>query len=151
MTLPIVIRRCYEGRVKTLPYGYSIKVPVSVCGARKRCLVPVPDSRESSDSGVRLRYPKTMFGAGDRTRFTFSPEGRKLRCHSRPAGNEQMSTGPLHLMGSSPPSYIKEKREAEASLFSLVPVTGLEPVRCRQRWILSPLRLPFHHTGMAPI
>ena len=32
------------------------------------------------------------------------------------------------------------------SLF-LVPVTGLEPVRCRQRWILSPLRLPFHHTG----
>ena len=29
----------------------------------------------------------------------------------------------------------------------LVPVTGLEPVRCRQRRILSPLRLPFHHTG----
>ena len=28
-----------------------------------------------------------------------------------------------------------------------MPVTGLEPVRCRQRWILSPLRLPFHHTG----
>ncbi len=26
--------------------------------------------------------------------------------------------------------------------FCLVPVTGLEPVRCRQRWILSPLRLP---------
>ena len=24
----------------------------------------------------------------------------------------------------------------------MVPVTGLEPVRCRQRWILSPLRLP---------
>ena len=31
--------------------------------------------------------------------------------------------------------------------WTLVPVTGLEPVRCRQRWILSPLRLPFHHTG----
>ena len=29
----------------------------------------------------------------------------------------------------------------------LVPVTGLEPVRHRWRWILSPLRLPFHHTG----
>ena len=26
--------------------------------------------------------------------------------------------------------------------FLMVPVTGLEPVRCRQRWILSPLRLP---------
>ncbi len=24
----------------------------------------------------------------------------------------------------------------------LVPVAGLEPARCRQRWILSPLRLP---------
>ena len=33
------------------------------------------------------------------------------------------------------------------SELSMVPVTGLEPVRCRQRWILSPLRLPFHHTG----
>ncbi len=32
--------------------------------------------------------------------------------------------------------------------FLLVPVTGLEPVRCRQRRILSPLRLPFHHTGV---
>ena len=29
----------------------------------------------------------------------------------------------------------------------MVPVAGLEPARCRQRWILSPLRLPFHHTG----
>ena len=29
----------------------------------------------------------------------------------------------------------------------MVPVTGLEPVRHRWRWILSPLRLPFHHTG----
>ena len=30
----------------------------------------------------------------------------------------------------------------EVCQFRLVPVTGLEPVRCRQRWILSPLRLP---------
>ena len=30
----------------------------------------------------------------------------------------------------------------------MVPVTGLEPVRHRWRWILSPLRLPFHHTGI---
>ena len=31
--------------------------------------------------------------------------------------------------------------------WTMVPVTGLEPVRHRWRWILSPLRLPFHHTG----
>ena len=29
-----------------------------------------------------------------------------------------------------------------ASRLSLVPVAGLEPARCRHRWILSPLRLP---------
>ena len=51
-------------------------------------------------------------------------------------------------MGSSPVMIYKKKKEkAKAFSFFLVPVTGLEPVRCRQRWILSPLRLPFHHTG----
>ena len=40
----------------------------------------------------------------------------------------------------------KMERPDGLSIF-LVPVTGLEPVRCRHRWILSPLRLPFHHTG----
>ena len=32
--------------------------------------------------------------------------------------------------------------------FVLVPVAGLEPARHCWRWILSPLRLPFHHTGI---
>ena len=37
----------------------------------------------------------------------------------------------------------QNKRQLRKQLpFILVPVTGLEPVRCRQRWILSPLRLP---------
>ena len=41
-------------------------------------------------------------------------------------------------MGSSP-SPLDTKKENPRSGFSfLVPVTGLEPVRCRQRWILSP-------------
>ena len=30
----------------------------------------------------------------------------------------------------------------------MVPVTGLEPVRCCQQGILSPSCLPFHHTGV---
>ena len=29
----------------------------------------------------------------------------------------------------------------------MVPVVGLEPTPCRQERILSPSRLPFHHTG----
>ena len=41
-------------------------------------------------------------------------------------------------MGSSPsPLDTKKRTPGRGSLF-LVPVTGLEPVRCRQRWILSP-------------
>ncbi len=31
--------------------------------------------------------------------------------------------------------------------FVLVPVVGLEPTRCCHQRILSPSRLPFHHTG----
>ena len=30
----------------------------------------------------------------------------------------------------------------------MVPLTGLEPVLNRFRWILSPLCLPFHHSGV---
>ena len=44
----------------------------------------------------------------------------------------------------------KNKKEAvllKNSLFSMVPVVGLEPTRSRPRRILNPLRLPFHHTG----
>ena len=50
-------------------------------------------------------------------------------------------------MGSSPFPLLPIKKHPIRGAFLLVPVTGLEPVRCRQRRILSPLRLPFHHTG----
>ena len=39
----------------------------------------------------------------------------------------------------------------DQGFWTVVPVTGLEPVRHRWRRILSPLRLPFHHTGALPI
>ena len=45
----------------------------------------------------------------------------------------------------------QKKRPSVRTTSFLVPVTGLEPVRHRWRWILSPLRLPFHHTGMVCI
>ena len=43
--------------------------------------------------------------------------------------------------------------ETGSDYIGLVPVTGLEPVRCRQRWILSPLRLPIpsHRHGNSSI
>ena len=37
-------------------------------------------------------------------------------------------------------AWIKKSRSEERDF--LVPVAGLEPARCRHRWILSPLRLP---------
>ena len=49
-------------------------------------------------------------------------------------------------MGSSPVTGAKKRPSVRMTSF-LVPVTGLEPVRHRWRRILSPLRLPFHHTG----
>ena len=46
----------------------------------------------------------------------------------------------------SSPTYAKEKHSLSRVL--LVPKVGLEPTRCRQQWILSPSRLPFHHFGL---
>ena len=86
---------------------------------------------------------------GDRTRSAFfSPSaGEKNRGrHQFLNWCRQVSAGHLHFDGFSPGQ--DQKREEGITFLSfLVPVTGLEPVRCRQRWILSPLRLPFHHTG----
>ena len=51
------------------------------------------------------------------------------------------------LTCGSSPTCIKNMGYPVRVSHILVPVAGLEPARCRQRWILSPLRLPFHHTG----
>ena len=47
--------------------------------------------------------------------------------------------------------FRRNKRTSEQSglCSDVVPVVGLEPTRCRHRRILNPLRLPFHHTGLA--
>ena len=41
----------------------------------------------------------------------------------------------------------KSPESLDSRLLRLVPVAGLEPARGRPQWILSPSRLPFHHTG----
>ncbi len=48
-------------------------------------------------------------------------------------------------------TFEKSRSKRYKACSDVVPVTGLEPVRHRWRWILSPLRLPFHHTGMVYI
>ena len=45
-------------------------------------------------------------------------------------------------------TFAKKNRSKRYKACSdLVPVVGLEPTRCRHQRILSPSRLPFHHTG----
>ena len=93
-------------------------------------------------AGVLLRYPVCALPTA-RLRCTPTAATRSGRCIC----HRQRSP-------RSPDSHLRFESDRKAkkqipkwvSAF-LVPVTGLEPVRCRQRWILSPLRLPFHHTG----
>ena len=56
-------------------------------------------------------------------------------------------------MNLRPPGYEPDElptallRDMHFFVPEVVPVTGLEPVRCCQREILSLQCLPFHHTG----
>ena len=68
------------------------------------------------------------------------PAAGRERTMERPAETPGGNSPPdcCIWIGSSP-SPLDTKKENPRSGFSfLVPVTGLEPVRCRQRWILSP-------------
>ena len=74
-----------------------------------------------------------------------------LRAKCRPAGG----CAPKHLAAARrrtrrvlpTPTQHKNPAARWAAGF-LVPVVGLEPTRCRHQRILSPSRLPFHHTGL---
>ena len=90
----------------------------------------------------KTRFGLYWFGAGDRTRLHYGVGVVQPPPKDSPPGC------PISV-GSSPPRYQESRYPVGVSAF-LVPVTGLEPVRHRWRWILSPLRLPFHHTGICP-
>ena len=61
------------------------------------------------------------------------------------------TAGVLWRSHCSPNSLVRTAQKQTDTSFEasvcLVPVTGLEPVRCFQQGILSPWCLPFHHTG----
>jgi hypothetical protein len=54
------------------------------------------------------------------------PQGVKLRCHARPAGHEQQSTGLLHLIFESPSVLPNKKEMPQASLFYFLKGVGYE-------------------------
>ena len=55
----------------------------------------------------------------------------------------------IHYRSRSSPDPMTKRREGTSPSLLLVPVVGLEPTRCRHQRILSPSRLPFHHTGVS--
>ncbi len=65
----------------------------------------------------------------------------KLWSGRRPAGGQRQSTGLSHLDGFESGQH-QRKQHPFWVLFSLVPATGIEPVRILLRGILSPLCLP---------
>ena len=72
---------------------------------------------------------------------------------TREANITRRSRIPLRSNRTRPKANITEKTTCFCKSFFLVPVTGLEPVRCCHRGILSPLRLPIppHRRAYAPL
>ena len=89
--------------------------------------IPCPAKEPRHQAGLRAKQGRPS--AAQRAAPAVSPAERVT------AGSEEI------------PCPAKKPRRkaglrAKQGISELVPVTGLEPVRCRQRWILSPLRLP---------
>ena len=93
----------------------------------------------------QARWLGIFFGCGGRTRYAFLPLAKIKVATSVCTGGRNCPPDSSTAMGSSP----RHKNMGYPVRVShiLVPVAGLEPARHRWRWILSPLRLPFHHTG----
>ena len=64
---------------------------------------------------------------------------RKQQHHTQQRAKQPISRFFRHV---SPPPRHSNAKERHSRSFPLVPVTELEPVRCRQRWILSFVILP---------
>ena len=88
-------------------------------------------------AGGRFAVPAPLLGAFRLRRWSTAAQPAAL-LHPPPAaqGGWARLSPPVRVGG------IKKWDTPVGVSHFLVPVTGLEPVRCRQRWILSPLRLP---------
>ena len=81
----------------------------------------------------------------------------RLRCTPTAATRSGRSSRHRRRFPRSPDSHlrfasigIKKYSAPDRALYFLVPVAGLEPARCRHRWILSPLRLPIPSHRQTP-
>ncbi len=78
---------------------------------------------------------------------------QQIFCRVRYSVNTAVKTNTAHKNITRSKANITEKTTCFCKSFFLVPVTGLEPVRCCHRGILSPLRLPIppHRRAYAPL
>ena len=69
--------------------------------------------------------------------------------HGKSARGDGSPLSRLSEADKTAPKVRHQKRDILSDAPFLVPVVGLEPTRCRHQRILSPSRLPFHHTGVS--
>ena len=104
-----------------------------------RCLrvdKPTPLSFRTSDTGGQSRPPLQTRNDSALRGGAMWASPAVIRCGNAFSRRKRQKTG---------------QAARRLPCFLMVPVTGLEPVRCRQRWILSPLRLPIpSHRQMLP-
>ena len=72
-----------------------------------------------------------------------------LLCRSRRAGNEQQSTGLLHLDGFKSPIDVKNPNTPEGVLGFLAEMEGFEPPHALRR-LADFESAPFSHLGTSP-
>ena len=104
--------------------------------ALQRVDKPTPLSFRTSDRGGQSRPPLQTRNDSALRGGAMWASPAVIRCGNAFSRRERQKTG---------------QAARRLPCFLMVPVTGLEPVRCRQRWILSPLRLPIpSHRQMLP-
>ena len=96
-----------------------------------------PQSKQDFLNPPAVNHNLSPLKAGSPPRYPpYSPRPPSTR---EPAQRLRVESEEIPIIAQFSP---KGGNGAVMGISELVPVTGLEPVRCRQRWILSPLRLP---------
>ena len=120
---------------------------------RKRVAAEKEEQRSECALTFEKSRSKRYKACSDVVPVTGQPCAARFGTHStsqkRGAGARIFGTSWVEPPVRAQSRPISKKQHPKRGAAFLVPVTGLEPVRCRQRWILSPLRLPIpsHRRG----
>ena len=132
------------------PYGRAPPLGASPGAARLSSRRPT-SSRRKREAGlapsIRLRSLRAPL-PGSARRAQVGPQSEPSREAPCPLAAFRSRTS--HRTGRGlPDARSRPQREAHSWGSSMVPEVGVEPTRPCERGILSPLRLPFRHSGAA--